>query len=288
MGHAQRKDHRGSPWKFVENLRGELIKMQFLDRPDGRLAYEVVGQGPPLFLVTGLGGSRHHWENIVPALSRVFTVITHDHMCIGDSQGSRVDHTVEALTDDVIALMDHLKIRRTNFLGHSTGAAVGQILAQDHPQRLLKLVLYAGWAGPDPFFKLCFEVRKALLQGSGAESYHRATAIFLYPPSWISEDAVRLESLAARFIATTPTVEVLAARIDMIVAFDRRSRQQDIAAPTLVLCAKDDALTPLHLSEELKANIPQARLAVLPWGGHAASQTCPDEFLQETLSFLQP
>ena len=94
--------------------------------------------------------------------------------------------------------------------------------------------------------------------------------------------------MTARFIATTPTAEVLAARIDMIVAFDRRSRQQEITAPTLVLCAKDDALTPLHLSEELKANIPGARLAVLPWGGHAASQTCPEHFLQETLGFLRP
>ncbi|MGA2995040.1 alpha/beta fold hydrolase [Bradyrhizobium sp.] len=260
--------------------------MQFLDRPDGRLAYDVVGQGPPLFLVTGLGGSRHYWENLVPALSRAFTVVTHDHMCTGDSHGNRVSHTVEALTDDVVALMDHLQIRQTNFLGHSTGAAVGQILAQDHPQRVLKLVLYAGWAGPDPFFKLCFEVRKALLQGSGIASYQRASAIFLYPPSWISADAARLEALIARLLATSATEAVLAARIDMIVAFDRRSRLRDIAAPTLVLCAKDDTLTPLYLSEELTANIPQATLASLPWGGHAASQTCPDDFLQETLGFF--
>jgi len=262
--------------------------MQFLDRPDGRLAYDVVGQGPPLYLVTGLGGSRHYWENLVPALSRDFTVITHDHMCTGDSRGHRVNHTVEALTDDVIALMDHLDIACANVLGHSTGAAVGQILALDHPQRVLKLVLYAGWAGPDPFFKLSFEVRKALLQGSGIASYQRASAIFLYPPSWISADAARLEALIARLLATSATETVLAARIDMIVAFDRRSRLRDIAAPTLVLCAKDDALTPLYLSEELTANIPQATLAAPPWGGHAVSQTCPDDFLQETLGFLRP
>jgi aminoacrylate hydrolase len=262
--------------------------MQFLDRPDGKLAYEVVGQGPPLLLVTGLGGSRHYWANIIPALSRDFTIITHDHMCIGDSHGSRVNHTVEALTDDVVALMDHLEIGQANFLGHSTGAAIGQILAQDHPQRLLKLVLSAGWAGPDPFFGLCFKIRKALLLGSGAEAYHQATAMFLYPPSWISEDAARLEALTARFVATTPTVEVLATRIDMIVAFDRRPRQRDIAAPTLVVCAKDDALTPLHLSKELAINIPRAKLVVLPWGGHASSQTSPEEFLHETLGFLRP
>lgn len=261
---------------------------EFLERPDGSLAYEVAGNGPPLFLLTGLGGSRRYWANIVPALSREFTVITHDHMCIGDSQGSRIDHTVEALTDDVVALMDHLGIRQANFLGHSTGAAVGQMLAQDHPQRLLKLVLSAGWAGPDPYFALCFEARKALLQGSGVVAYQRATAFFLYPPSWISEDAGRLESLLAGFVATTPTADVLAARIDMIVAFDRRSRQQEIVAPTLVLCAEDDQLTPMHLSEELAAGIPHARLARLSWGGHASSQTSPEEFLNVALEFLRP
>jgi aminoacrylate hydrolase len=261
---------------------------ELLQRPDGRLAYEVAGHGPPLFLVTGLGGSRRYWANLVPALSREFTVITHDHMCIGDSHGSRSDHTVKALADDIIALMDHLGIRQAHLLGHSTGAAAGQVLAQDHPQRLLKLVLSAGWAGPDPYFKLCFEARKALLEGSGVVAYQRAGAFFLYPPSWISEDSRRLESLLAGFVATTPAAEVLAARVDMIVAFDRRSRQHEIVAPTLVVCAKDDQLTPMHLSEELAAGIPHARLARLSWGGHAASQTSPEEFLNVVVEVLRP
>jgi aminoacrylate hydrolase len=259
---------------------------EFLQRPDGRLAYDVAGRGPPLFLVTGLGGSRHYWANLVPALSDMFTVITHDHIGIGDSRSSRVDHTVEALTDDVVALMDHLGIDQANLLGHSTGAAVGQILAQDHPERLLKLVLSAGWAGPDAYFGLCFEVRKSLLKGSGVAAYQRASAVFLYPPSWISADAARLEALLTSATASTTPADVLAARIDMIVAFDRRSRQKDIVAPTLVVCAEDDALTPMHLSEELASNIPHARLARLAWGGHASSQTASEEFLKVVVKFL--
>ncbi|MDR6661204.1 aminoacrylate hydrolase [Tardiphaga robiniae] len=259
----------------------------FLDRPDGRLAYDINGSGPPLLLVTGLGGSRRYWANVVPALAREFSVITHDHMGIGDSQGTRIAHTVEALADDVVALMDHLGLPQANLLGHSTGAAVGQILAQDHPQRLLKLVLSAGWAGPDPYFELCFAARKSLLQGSGTAAYQRSSAIFLYPPSWISADAARLEALLAGFIASTSPADVLAARIDMIVAFDRRSRRKEIAAPTLVICAADDQLTPMHLSEELADGIPRARLVRLAWGGHASSQTAPEDFLNAVLEFLR-
>jgi pimeloyl-ACP methyl ester carboxylesterase len=46
-------------------------------------------------------------------------------------------------------------------------------------------------------------------------------------------------------------------------------------------------LTPMHLSDELAASIPQARLACLPWGGHASSQTAPDDFLGAVLPFLR-
>jgi aminoacrylate hydrolase len=260
---------------------------KFLQRPDGNLAYDVVGDGPPLFLLTGLGGSRGYWANLVPMLAREFTLVLHDHMCTGQSEGQRSEHTVVALANDVLALMDHLGIEKAHFLGHSTGAAIGQIIAEDDPGRVLKLVLYAGWAGPDPYFALCFEARKALVQGSGIVAYQRAAPFFLYPPSWISEDARRLDALLAGLIATSPPADVLAARIDMLLSFDRRSRMLDIGAPTLVLCAEDDQLTPMHLSEELAAGIRHAKLSRLSWGGHAASQTCPTNFLKALLEFLQ-
>ena len=260
---------------------------KFLQRPDGNLAYDVVGDGPPLFLLTGLGGSRGYWANLVPTLAREFTLVLHDHMCTGQSEGQRSEHTVVALANDVLALMDHLGIEKAHFLGHSTGAAIGQIIAEDHPGRVLKLVLYAGWAGPDPYFALCFEARKALVHGSGIVAYQRASPFFLYPPSWINEDARRLDALLAGFIATSPPAGVLAARIDMLLSFDRRSRMQEIGAPTLVLCAEDDQLTPIHLSEELAAGIQHAKLSRLSWGGNAASQTCPTNFLSAVLKFLQ-
>jgi len=77
----------------------------FLDLPDGRVAYEVNGSGPPLLLVTGLGGSRRYWANVVPALAREFTVITHDHMGVGDSQGKRTFRPDDGLPRQRLAQM---------------------------------------------------------------------------------------------------------------------------------------------------------------------------------------
>jgi aminoacrylate hydrolase len=260
--------------------------MQTLERPDGTLVYEAAGSGPPLFLVTGLGGSRGYWANIVPELARRHTVITHDHMGTGQTTSRRTHHTVEALAADVIALMDHLGFARANLVGHSTGAAVGQIIGATQPERLFGAVLSAGWAGPDPHFDLCFKVRKELLLAAGPAAYHRAAPLFLYPPRWISADRDRLDRLISMFIATSPTADTLAARIDMLLAFDRRAQMRDIKVPTLVLCAEDDMLTPMHLSEELASGIHGAALKRLPWGGHAVSQTDQDGFLAAITDFL--
>ena len=118
--------------------------MATLERPDGTLVYDVVGEGPPLLLVTGLGGAREYWSNVVPELAKRFMVITHDHMGTGQTNSRRTRHAVDALAADVLALMDHLGIEKARLIGHSTGAAVGQIIGQDAPGRLDALVLYAG------------------------------------------------------------------------------------------------------------------------------------------------
>ena len=88
-------------------------------------------------------------------------------------------------------------------------------------------------------------------------------------------------------LAAFPPPEIVASRIDAIVAFDRSAQLSRIKAPTLVLCAKDDAITPAYFSEELAQKIPGAKLVLLPEGGHCASETALDAFNRAVLDFLK-
>ncbi len=160
------------------------------------------------------------------------------------------------------------------------------MLGETAPERLQRLVLFAGWPGFDPFFDLCFRVRRQQLVDLGVEPYHRSTPLFLYPPRWIAEDTARVERVVDGLLAASPPMETILARIDMLLAFDRRDRLAAIKREPLIICAKDDQLTPLHCSEALAAGIPGARLGVIEWGGHAASQTAPDAFLGLVLDEL--
>ena len=254
---------------------------------DGGLYYEECGEGPPLLLVPGLSGLGSFWASQVEAFSRDFRVIVHDHRGTGASTHSRIRYSVEQIADDVLRLMDALGVESAHFAGHSTGGAIGQVIAQDHPQRLQSLVLSATWAGPDPFFRRLFASRRETLVTCGVESYLRASVLMLAPPWWVRANDALLAEQHRQAAAASPPIEVLTSRIDAIVRFDRRARLPEIRTPTLVIMAADDAITPRFFSDELAERIPGAKLAVLDAGGHYAPVCLPAPYNAEVGAFLR-
>jgi aminoacrylate hydrolase len=254
---------------------------------DADIYYEEQGHGPALMLVPGLSGQGVFWTNQVREFSRDFRVIVHDHRGAGKSTHSRITYSVEQMADDALRLMDKLGVDAAHFVGHSTGGAIGQVIAQDQPDRLRSLVLSATWGGRDAYFRRLFETRKETLLALGVEAYLRASVLVLAPPAWVSaNDAAITEQHRLAVTASAP-VEVMASRIDAIVAFDRRDRLGGIRAPTLVIVAADDMVTPRFYSEELAQRIPGAKLVVLDSGGHFVPQVAPGPYNEAVAAFLR-
>jgi aminoacrylate hydrolase len=254
---------------------------------DAELYYESTGEGPPLLLVPGLGGQGSFWAQQIPELARDFRVIVHDHRGTGQSTHSRIRYSVEQMADDLLRLMNALGIDSAHFVGHSTGGAIGQIIAQDHPARRRSLVLSATWAGQDPFFRRLFESRRETLLTSGVESYLRASVLMLAPPWWVRANDALLAEQHRLTAAASPPVDVLVSRIDAIVRFDRRARLGEIRTPTLVIVAADDMITPRFFSDELAERIAGAKLVVLEAGGHYAPVCLPAPYNAEVGAFLR-
>jgi aminoacrylate hydrolase len=238
--------------------------------------YEVHGQGAPVML----------GRPQIPAFAKRYQVILHDHRGTGQSEWARIRYSVEQMAADTLALMDGLGLERAHFVGHSTGGAIGQILAIEAPHRLRTLVLANSWTKADPFFRWCFEVRRQLLLASGLAAYQHIAPLFLYPPWYINQHAEQIRAEQVASVAGFTTVEIASARIDAILAFDRTDRLGAIRTPTLVVGARDDDLTPAYFSEALASAIPGAQLVLLDSGGHACSRTMAAEFDRQVLAFL--
>ncbi|HET7343363.1 MAG TPA: alpha/beta fold hydrolase [Methylomirabilota bacterium] len=254
---------------------------------DAEIYYEEAGAGEPLLLVPGLSGQGSFWAPQVEAFRRDFRVIVHDHRGAGRSTHSPIKYSVEQMADDVLKLMDALGIASAHLVGHSTGGAIGQVIALDHPERLRSLVLSATWAGPDPYFRRLFESRKGVLLGQGLEAYLRASVLVLAPPDWVSRNDATIAELHRAQAASWPPAEIVASRIDAIVAFDRRARLGEIRVPSLVIVAQDDLVTPRFYSDELAKAVAGAAYVVLPGGGHYAPQIMAEAYNRAVGDFLR-
>jgi aminoacrylate hydrolase len=255
-------------------------------RDGAELHYEVHGSGPVLFLVAGLGGDARWWGDNIPGLARQFTVVVHDHRGTARSTLSKITYSVAQMADDALQLMDGLGYDKVHWCGHSTGGAMGQVLAIEQPGRIDRLVLSATWAKTDAFFRRLFEVRALMLKGLGPAAYLKSSALALNSPSWVRDHDADLVAAEAKALETIPIPEIVLSRIAAIVAHDRRAELQKVTARTLAICARDDTVTPLYFTEELVRLIPGARAYVLPDGGHAYPNVHGAEFRRVMASFL--
>jgi aminoacrylate hydrolase len=255
-------------------------------RDGAELYYEKQGSGPPLFLVPGLGGDGRFWGDNVAALARQFTVVVHDHRGTARSTLSKITYSVPQMADDALQLIDALGYPKVHWCGHSTGGAMGQVLAIDHSDRIDRLVLSSTWARTDAFFCRLFEVRALLLKELGPVAYLKASALALNMPSWVRDHDADLAAAEAKAHETIPVPEIVLSRIAAIVAHDRRDQLQKVRAPTLAICARDDTVTPLYFTEELVRLVPGARAYVLADGGHAYPNVHGAEFRRVMTAFL--
>lgn len=260
--------------------------MPFANVDGAQLYYEEHGSGPALVLSAGMGGLGSYWKAQLTEFAEQFRVIVYDQRGTGRSTLSPAPYSVELLARDLVGLLDALELERADAVGHSTGGMFMQAAAVDHPQRFGKLVLYATRASTDGFTRMAMGTRLALLRTAGPLAFHRATPLFLYPSHWIKDHADELEAAAQAAVQASAPLEVMASRIEAVLAHDQTARIQRIASPTLVMCAEDDFLTPTYYSRVLAASIPGAQLEFVSWGGHACSQTNPAEFNRKVLDFL--
>lgn len=240
----------------------------------------------PIALVAGMGGSRSYWKPQMSDFAKNHRVLSYDQRGTGGSSAVKVD-SIEQLAADFIGLLDELKIERIHFVGHSTGGAIGQVLAVKYPERLASLVLYASIHKADHYRHRVWGLRKQILETMGPEIYAKTTSLFFYPPEFTNahhDELLAVEARTAQFELSSP--EIMGSRIESILKFDVSIDLAKIQTPTLVICAEDDLLTPAYFSKEMATLIPKAKLILFEKGGHAYSRSNPEQFNKVVLDFI--
>jgi pimeloyl-ACP methyl ester carboxylesterase len=225
----------------------------FAANGDLRMYYEVHGSATtgtrPLLLIPGGGSSiQTNFASILPLLSAQRPVIAVDEEGHGRTLPTDRPLTAENSAGDVVAVLDQLQLDSVDVLGFSAGGHTALALAMQHPARVRRLVAASTFfsldAVPDEFWE---GMKTATLDNMPA-AYQDADRSLNPEPGHLE----RLFELDRQ----------------RIVGFPGWSEQDlgRITAPTLVLCADQDVVSPDHAVRMSRA-IPGARLLIVP-GGH--------------------
>ncbi len=251
------------------------------------LRVEEIGAGPPLLCIMGLGASLETWVAQREAFAAHYRVILFDNRGAGESECPPPPWTVPEMAADAVGVLDALGIAQAHVLGVSMGGMIAQEMAIGWPERVDRMVVAVSFARPDPVRRAFLLFRRwARLQGADLVQEGVANLPWLVSPH-VLNDPDRLEQILG-VVGTMPlmTADAYSHQIEAILEHDTLSRLGAVRAPTLVLAAAEDVLTPLMLSREIAAAIPGASLQVLPRGNHAVQIEDPDAFNDAVLRFL--
>ena len=100
-------------------------------------AFSVQGEGPPLFLIHGIGAARDTWAKLTPILTPSFTVVTYDLRGHGESPLPDREFGLDDLVEDLEYIRQETGFEKAHFAGHSLGGMIGPAYARAYPDHVL-------------------------------------------------------------------------------------------------------------------------------------------------------
>ena len=232
-----------------------------------RMYYEVHGHGPVLVLLHGGAGNGEQFGKQVPAFEKRFRVIVPDMCAQGRTTDRDAPLTYHDMAEDVIALMDHLGVKRFDVMGWSDGGNAGLDIAIHHPDRLRRLVTFGANFSPDGLSKEDIawnDTATAAAFGDGMRE------------GWtkMSPQPERYEVAMAKIIELWRTLPRFTP-----------AELASIKARVLVCAGEHDLIRSDH-TEALTRAIPGARTWIVPGASHSAMQERPDLVNPRVVEFL--
>ncbi len=252
------------------------------------LPYEIRGEGTPLVLIHGWATHLGYWDPNMEQLARRHRVIRYDRRGFGSASGKK---DITADPADLKELLDRIGLPRAHVMGHSEGANVALAFALRYPEMVDGLILF----GPGPLPGQELEPSDdfppegewiALANRHGIDSL-RAT-IARWGAEHFGGPKEPIAAMARDILAVYTGADLLdPAPPSNLVALASVSDLADVTASTLVIYGAEDLSFIVATAELLAADIPEARRAVVPGGGHAVNWQEPDRFTADVLQFLQ-
>lgn len=242
-----------------------------------RLAYRVVGNGPPVVLIQGVGLHGDGWRPQVEALAEHHRCLTFGNRGMGASQPLGAPLSIEQMAADTLALMDALSWPSAHIVGHSMGGLIALQLALSARGRVRSLSLLCTFSrGADATRPTPRMMWLGMRSNIGTRRMRRLAFLeIVMPPEVLAREdrdalAARLEPLFGHDLGVQPPIVMK--QLSAMGRYDATPRLGELAGiPTLVVTAAHDPIARPPLGRALAKAIPGARLVEFADASHGVT-----------------
>lgn len=252
-----------------------------------QISYDDIGEGKiPVIFLHGYPFDKTMWRLQLDALKSSNRVIACDIRGFGASKNEESPFRIDLFADDLIAFMDKLAIDKAVICGLSMGGFIALNALKRFPSRFEALILCDTQCIADtPEVK---EKRYQIIDeiaAYGVNNFNERFIKSVFHKDSLSNkkelvDALRSVVFANSQHTITMGQTALAGRSETC------SILGEITIPTLIICGREDTVTPLEQSEFMNKQIKGSVLKVIDNAGHVSNLEQPDEFNKHLFDFL--
>jgi pimeloyl-ACP methyl ester carboxylesterase len=253
-----------------------------------RLYYEEAGSGTPVVFVHEYAGEYRTWEPQMRHFARAHRCITYSQRGYlpSDVPNDAMRYSQDIFRDDVVALMDALKIDRAHVVGHSMGAATALHVGIHHAGRCISVVAAGCGYGSSPDPKVVEESRAVSRQtGKMFAETAMAEAARIYGDGPTRQSQKHKDPRGyAHFIAMLSEQSALGHSLTMLnlqakrpTLYEMEANLKKFSPPLLIIVGDEDEWC-VDASIYLRRTVPTAGLLVVPRTGHTITSEEPDKF----------
>lgn len=248
--------------------------------------YRVDGEGPPLYLVHGIGARHSVWDELIPGLAAHFTCVRYDLRGHGESPAPLPPppYSLAQQVADLEALRRRLGHAQIHLAGHSLGGMIAPAYARAHPQRALSATLISTAA-----HRTTDDRRQLRALGEALRARGVASVVDGLIERWFTDDfiAARPEVIRARIQQVLDTPEaVFCSVFDLYATTEMAAWLGEVGCPCLVVTGELDRGCPPRLNAAIARALPEAELVILDGLKHALLLEAPARVLAPLKRFL--
>lgn len=255
------------------------IRSHYVQLGPYRIHYLVAGEGRPLVLVNGLGGTSENWGRMIQEFSsKGFKVYAPDMLGFGRSDKPDVDYSMSLQADTLKQFLASQHLNQPDLIGWSMGGWIVMKYASANPHNVRRVVLLDS-AG------LIYEAKnaQALRPKTVEQLAHMMDILNPDPkpiPAFVARDILRVMAQGDWIIDRT--LKSMFTGKDVM-----DGHLNELTMPVLIVWGKQDLIIPFSLAQKLHSQIPQSTLFVVDQCGHLAPVNCESQVDPQIERFLQ-